>query len=268
MSGPAKRVPRFLTVKKAKYLTPNMIRVTFSGPELEGFPTGKEGANCKLVLPREGETREDFINQLLTNGAAKNVHPVRTYTVRSYRAETGEMDIDFVAHGDEGPATRWAQAAKQGSFLGFFGPGPVKVETFHADWYLVAADMSALPVAAATLEAMPEDAKGIAIFEVHSEADRQEFRIPPGIDVHWMTIDDPHKPSPRQEAFIRDLDWPEGTIQTCIAGEGTVIAGLRSYLLKERKLPRKDAYVSGYWKLGLIEDEHQQMKREEAAAEA
>jgi len=268
MSGPAKRAPRFLTVNEAKYLTPNMIRVTFSGRELEDFPAGREGANCKLVLPREGESRENFVNTIITEGIDKKVHPVRTYTVRSFRLDSRELDIDFVAHGDDGPATRWAQAAGPGSFLGFMGPGPVKVETFHSDWYLVAADMSALPVAAATLEAMPDDAKGVAIFEVLSSADRQEFRIPDGIDVHWVTIDDPHRHSPQQEAFIRGLDWPDGSVQTCIAGEGTVIAGLRTYLLTERKLPRKDAYISGYWKLGLIEDEHQQMKREESAAEA
>ena len=55
--------------------------------------------------------------------------------------------------------------------VGRAAPRGPKVEAFDADWYLVAADMSALPLAAATLEAMPRDARGVALLEVTSEAD-------------------------------------------------------------------------------------------------
>ncbi|MEM6480181.1 MAG: siderophore-interacting protein, partial [Pseudomonadota bacterium] len=143
-----------------------------------------------------------------------------------------------------------------------------KLTHFEADWYLVAADLSALPVAAASLEAMPEEAQGIAIFEVTSLEDKQDFRIPPGIDVHWIAHPNPHVPSPAQEAMIRALPWPNGRVQTCIAGESGVIKALRAFLSQEKKLPREDVYVSGYWKIGLVEDEHQQMKRAEAQAAA
>ena len=36
-------VLRVLVVKDAWYLTPNMIRVVFAGPELDGFPSGRDG---------------------------------------------------------------------------------------------------------------------------------------------------------------------------------------------------------------------------------
>ncbi|MEM6729677.1 MAG: siderophore-interacting protein, partial [Pseudomonadota bacterium] len=246
--------PRLLTVKDAYYLTPNMIRVVFAGPELEGFPEGCEGGNCKVMLPEPGEAKADFAKRLGGEGE----RPVRrTYTVRSYDAASGEMAIDFVAHGDNGPASRWAGQAKAGSFLGFAGPSGPKVTHFEADWYLVAADPSALPVAAATLEAMPEDAKGIAIFEITAEEDRQDFKMPAGIEAHWLVHADPHVPSPAQEAFVRGLDWPEGRVQTCIAGESGVIKSLREFLHNEKELPRADTYISGYWKIGLVEDEHQ-----------
>lgn len=251
--------PRLLSVKEAWRLTPNMVRVVFAGPELEGFPEGRDGGNCKLMLPEAGESREQFA-QRLSDGPA----PVRrTYTVRRYDAAAQELTIDFVAHGDEGPASRWASHAKQGDFLGFAGPSAPKVTHFEADWYLVAADLSALPVAAATLEAMPRDAKGVAIFEITSEEDRQELDMPDGIDVHWLLHPDPQLASTRQEQLIRSLEWPEGRIQTCIAGESGVIRTLRAFLHQEKDLPRKDTYVSGYWKIGLIEDEHQIAKRAE-----
>lgn len=250
--------PRLLTVKDAFYLTPNMIRVVFAGPELADFPTGREGGNCKLMIPEVDEPKDQF-DERLKNGPP----PVRrTYTVRKFDAQTGELSIDFVAHGDNGPASRWASHAKPGDFLGFAGPSTAKVAHFEADWYLVAADPSAIPVAAAALEAMPRDAKGVAVFEVTAAEDRQDIDIPEGIEVHWLIQPDPHTPSTAQEDLIRSLDWPEGRVQTCIAGESGVIRSLRRFLANEKQVPREDTYISGYWKIGLVEDEHQQAKRD------
>lgn len=251
--------PRILTVKKAYYLTPNMIRVTFAGPELEGFPTGCEGGNCKLMIPEPYETKELFVKRL-ENGERPTR---RTYTVRHYRKKLQELDIDFVAHGDNGPASRWAMNARAGSFIGFAGPSGPKVTHFEADWYLVAADPSAIPVAAATLEAMPRNAKGIALFEVTSLDDKQAIKAPEGIDIHWIEHKNPHTNSDAQEKFIRALDWPKGRVQTCIAGESHVIRTLRDVLQNEKQVAKKDLYISGYWKIGLVEDEHQAFKRAE-----
>jgi len=252
--------PRLLQVKDAWRLTPNMIRVTFVGPELEGFPEGRDGGNCKLMIPEPGETRDAFARRLKDGPT-----PVRrTYTVRYYDAAKGELAIDFVAHGDNGPASRWANHAAPGSFLGFSGPSTPKLTHFEADWYLVAADPSALPVAAAALKAMPRDAKGVAVFEITAIEDKQDIDAPAGIDMHWLVHPDPNKPSPAQEALIRSLDWPTGRVQTCIAGESSVIKSLRAFLHQEKQIPREDTYISGYWKIGMVEDEHQAMKRAEA----
>ena len=259
---PERRRPRLLTVSRAVRLTPNMIRVTFAGPELEGIPAGREGANCKLMLPALGQDREAFSAQL-TEGPRPTT---RTYTVRHFREDELELDIDFAMHEGEGPATAWARSAGPGSFCGFAGPSQTKVAHFLAYWYLVAGDMSALPVAAATLEAMPRNAKGVAIFEITSEADRQDIAAPEGVRMHWRLHPDPKVPSGAQESFVRALDWPEGRVQTCIAGESGVIKALRTFLHKEKALPRDDTYISGYWKIGLIEDEHQEIKRLEAAS--
>ncbi|MGB7206959.1 MAG: siderophore-interacting protein [Anderseniella sp.] len=253
--------PKLFTVKKAWRLTPNMIRVVFAGPELVGFPEGREGGNCKLMLPEPDETRKDF-QKRFTDGPRP---AQRTYTVRHFSKEAQELSIDFVAHGDNGPASRWASHAQPGDFLGFAGPSEPKITHFGADWYLVAADPSAIPVAAVTLESMPRDAKGVAIFEVTSIEDRQDISAPRGIDMHWIVQPDPHVASTAQEDFIRNLDWPDGGVQTCIAGESAVIKSLRGFLHNEKDLPREDVYISGYWKIGLVEDEHQKMKRAESA---
>lgn len=106
--------PRFLGVKKGWLLTPNMIRVTFSGPELGSFPEGREGGNCKLMLSDWQEDDTSFAKRLVDGPP-----PVRrTYTVRHYRADVRELDIDFVAHDGNAPASRWATHAKKATFLG------------------------------------------------------------------------------------------------------------------------------------------------------
>lgn len=252
-----RRIAAVLTVGRAARLTPNMIRVTFAGPELANILADCAGAHCKLMLPSPGQSRADFAEQL-ENGPAP---ARRTYTVRHVRGDPPEMDIDFVAHGDEGPASAWALRAEPGGFLGFSGPGTVKLADHYADWYLVAADMAALPVAAATLEAMPRDAKGVAIFEIASAADRQEIDAPPAVEQHWILQPDPHRRSSAQADFIRAMDWPAGTVQTCVAGESGVIKTLRDLLHNEKALPKQDTYISGYWKIGLVEDEHQAARR-------
>lgn len=257
----AKPAPRILTVKKTQYISPNMIRVTLTGPELHDFPEGHEGANCKILIPELGQTKDAFATQI--GGGQKPV--TRTYTIRHYRKELSEVDIDFVVHGDHGPACSWASNAKPGGFLGVRGPGsPAKVTYFEADFYILAADMSALPVVSATLETMPENAKGIAIFEILSEDDKQKLTAPEGIEQHWIVHSDPDNISSKQLDKLKQLDWPEGRIQTCIAGESNAIKDIRHFLLREKKLPNEDVYISGYWKIGLIEDQHQKIKRLEA----
>jgi NADPH-dependent ferric siderophore reductase len=260
--NPPKKSPYLLQVVDVWHLTPNMIRVTLAGDAIATMQSGCEGANCKVFLPEAGQSQAAFGAQLM-NGPRPTV---RTYTVRHMRVEDREMDIDFVDHGDAGPASAWARAAKIGSFCGFAGPGPVKVPEFYADRYLVVADMSALPVAAATLEAMPRDAQGDAFFEVTHIDDAQDMNAPDGVRLHWLVHPDPHAPSTQLIDAVHAWSWPTGTVQTCIAGESGVIKALRSYVTGEKGLAKQDCYISGYWKMGLIEDEHQQMKRAEAAA--
>ncbi len=259
-----KPAPRVLTVKTTRRVTTNMIRVTLVGAEIKSISSGCEGANCKLFLPVKNQAKAEFKQQLIEGPRPT----VRTYTVRHIRPDIGEMDIDFVDHGDNGPASSWARNAQEGWFCGFAGPGPVKLKSFEADWYLVAADLSALPVVAATLEAMPRDAIGHAFFEVLDASDRQEINAPEGIIQHWLVHPDPHKASSQLPDAIQQMPWPEGKIQTCIAGESSVIKTLRQFLHVDKGIDRSQTYLSGYWKLGLIEDEHQKMKRDEAVRAA
>jgi NADPH-dependent ferric siderophore reductase len=249
-----------LTVKRSEHLTPHMIRVTLTGSKIDTIDPNCHGANCKLFLPEPGQDVIDF-EKAWADGPRPTV---RTYTVRALRKDMREMDIVFVDHGDAGPASAWARRAEPGAFHGFRGPGPVKVKSFFADRYLVIADMSAIPVAAATLEAMPDDAVGTAIFDIASIEDKQNLIMPAGIEPVWLVNTDAVKTRAKILKLVQEMDFTNGQVQTCIAGESTMIKELRTYLMVDQQLPKDDCYISGYWKIGLIEDEHQQMKRAEA----
>lgn len=262
MAQPPKRAPRIMTVTAKSWITPNMIRVTCAADWIGTLQSGIEGAHFKLFLPQPNQSAEAFRAQL-ENGPRPDV---RTYTIRFIRVDAGEMDIDFVDHGDAGPASAWARRCGVGDIAGFAGPGPVKLTEFFADTYVLAADMSALPVAAATLEAMPRDAKGTAFFEITAPEDRQEIDAPEGVTVHWLIHPDPHQALTQCIEAVQAMPGFTGSVQTCIAGESSMIKAMREELVNRRGVPKADAYISGYWKIGLIEDEHQQVKRTEAAA--
>ncbi|WP_371156442.1 siderophore-interacting protein [Jannaschia sp. 2305UL9-9] len=254
-------MPELLTVTHRRHVTPNMIRVTLSGIDL---PPATAGAHCKVMLPEPGESRGAFATRLGGEGPA----PVRrTYTVRHARPETGEIDIDFVDHGDTGPASAFARRAAPGDPMGFAGPGAPKLVDFDAAFYLIAADMSALPVAAAALEALPRDACGLAFLEVTTEGDRQEIDAPDGVEIRWLIHPDPHVPSPAQENAIRAMVPPARPIRTMIAGETGTVRALRLLTRGEMGVDRRMSYASGYWRIGMAEDAHQQVKRAESEAD-
>jgi NADPH-dependent ferric siderophore reductase len=257
------RISAVLEVRAARRLTPNMIRVTLSARELAAIPSLIAGGHCKLMIPEPGQSRSAFEDRF--HDGPKPV--TRTYTIRHARPEACEIDVDFVAHGDDGPASAWAGRAQPGDFIGFAGPGLPKLTEFDADFYLIAADMAALPVAAAALEALPRNARGLAIFEVRAPEDRQKIDAPAGVLQHWLVHPDPHQPSRAQLDLVETMPWPGGRLRSLIAGETDVVRSLRLFLRQDKGVERTRVYASGYWRIGLAEDEHQKVKREIDAAD-
>lgn len=92
----AKPTPRMLEVLDAKYITPNMRRVTLGGNGLSDFPEDQESAYIKLLFPQPNDTRP----------------LMRTYTVSAQRDDA--IDVDFALHDAEGPASMWARNAQPG----------------------------------------------------------------------------------------------------------------------------------------------------------
>lgn len=244
--------PRMLRVLRTEQLSPQMRRIVLGGPALAGFPVGCAGAHIKMLLPRPGQ-REPILPTLGPDGPLwppRDVSPIsRTYTVSRYDAELGELSVDFVLHGDDGPASRWALRAQAGDPVGVAGPGGPRRFDPNAACHLLFGDPSALPVIAAVLAQLPAHARGHAFVEVPDCGEIRELRYPPGVVVHWL-VRGAVRPgsSTLLLGAARALAWPGATVSVTLAGESRQVIAVREHLLRARGLAPEALYAVPYWK--------------------
>ncbi|GAA2826675.1 NADPH-dependent ferric siderophore reductase [Leucobacter komagatae] len=200
----------FLTrVLRITQLSPHFTRITFGGDDLQHFGIDGLDQRIKLLLPRPDGTFPDLG---LFDGPSQEMlewyrkwrelpdderNPIRTYTIRAVRPELAEIDIDFVLHGTEGPASAWAQAAAPGDELIIVGPdsranepaGGIEWNPGTARRILLAGDETAAPAICAILESLPDDFTGEAFIEVPEAGDALTLSHPSGVTVTWLGRD-------------------------------------------------------------------------------
>ena len=186
-------------------LTPNFVRVTLSGDELERFSSVGLDQRIKIVLPLDhGFTpMPDGVVDWFTwwrDLPDELRNPIRTYTVRAFRPDARELDIDFVAHGDTGPASRWVGSAGIGSELQIVGPvvpespddlpdGAAEFALGVSNRVMIAGDETAAPAICAILEALDAQTVGHVFIEVPTAADALPVTAPSGVEVVWVPRD-------------------------------------------------------------------------------
>jgi NADPH-dependent ferric siderophore reductase len=262
--APRKAKPQtVLEVVRVTKLNDWMVRVTLGGEGFAAFqPNDSTDMYVKLlfVKPELGHTPPYDVAALREELAPEDRPVTRTYTIRSIDADAGTLDIDFVAHGDEGLAGPWAVNAKPGDQLVLLGPGGGYAPDATADWHLLVGDSSALPAISAALEAMPADAKGVAYVAVDHEEERQSLTVPEGIELVWHVEPGTAPDTERLARLVTSREWPEGRVQVFAHGERESIKALRR-VFKERAVPREQLSISGYWAYGRTEDTFQAEKR-------
>lgn len=261
-------------VVNAKRITPNMVRVTLGGDELARFtPTGYDQW-FRLFLPRAGQdmlrlpTRASGLWYAEYLATPKPRRPwVRNYTVRAARPDLNEIDVDFVLHSNpdddpaahdshgSGPGAGFAEAADRGMRVGVLDQGVTYNPRQAHDWTLLVADESGLPAVAGICESLPNDARGVAVVEVPTAGDRQEFRTPSGVELRWVVRSDadPHAvPGQAALAELRDLDLAGygADVYAFAMGESALATGARRHLVGERGVPKTQVDFVGYWRHG------------------
>ena len=273
-------VVRELVVSDVVDLSPVLRRVVFEGDDLRGVvmadgqkldPMRSAGFDDRLLIilpdPDTGET----VLPVQRHGRIESrpdgkVGVRRSYTVRSWDAESGLLSIDFVLHG-HGPAASWAANCDPGDRLHVLGPGISHAAPSNVDWHLIAGDETALPAIARWLEESPEDAVGDVFIEIDRPEHRLEIAKPAGVSVTWLCRDGkPASDSSLLADAIIALPWRDGTCYAWVAAETGVVRPIRRFLRTERGLPRTQVEVAGYWRQGAAEG--QEHHHAEAHAES
>ena len=247
-------------VARTARLSPHLLRVSFAGPDLTGFPDAGPDQRVKLLLPLPGQDRPclDGVRGARDILALPDgVRPVmRTYTVRRLRPGDGELDIDFVRHSPAGPASRWTSAAAPGDQVAIFGPAITYRPGPGTTWQLVAGDETALPAIGAITESLPPAMTARVLIEIADARDIQHFSKVADANVTWLVRGTaPAHDSRRLLDEVRLTPLPRQGAYAWLAGEASVVTGLRRHLVEERGLPADAVAFSGYWRHGRAEND-------------
>jgi NADPH-dependent ferric siderophore reductase len=242
-----------LTVVSTKRLTPHMLRVSFACRNLQKF-ADPSNIHVRLVLPPKDASRSKWLN-LSKDGLAifrdKNTEIIhRKYTIRSIDMVGGQLDIDFVLHGDSGPGSAWAERAEIGDVVGMIGPGGRSATT--ADWLLLAGDETALPAIGRILDDLPANVKGEVLVEVDAPQDQQPLNISNQFRLRWLHRNGvPAGTSGLIRQALDEVKWPQpdqGRQFVWIAGEAEEISIIRKHLRSHRKLTKEQLLAVAYWR--------------------
>ncbi|QCB28276.1 Vibriobactin utilization protein ViuB [Corynebacterium endometrii] len=258
--GPRKGfTAREAVVVTTRRLSPSMVRVTFRCEELQGVELAFTDHYIKLLFVPDGADYQwPFKPGEIRESKPREMWPItRTYTIRSFDQLTGLMDVDFVLHGDEGLAGAWAAKAREGDVIGFGGPGGAWKPQPHYDRFVLAGDESAAPAIAAAVEALPAEAPASIFIEVEDAAHR--FEMPR--EVTWIYREGATAGTELARA-VRNHGVPSGRTSWFVHGVAEMVKDVRRFLFAENGVDRKDASISGYWRLGMTESQWQSSKRE------
>ncbi|MGC0340519.1 siderophore-interacting protein [Streptomyces sp. SLBN-8D4] len=259
-----------LQVARTRRLGPSLVRVTFTGEDLQYFFSGGHDQSLSLFLPAAGRT-EPGVPVELGDGwwQAWREQPdevravMRSYTLRDLRRDPDEIDIDFVLHEPAGPASAWASRACVGDRVQLLGPAVADNRAIRfrppedTDLVLLWGDGTALPAVSAILEALPAGQRARVWLEVHDAGDIQDLATEADAEITWLVADETGaEGSPMTLGALRDTQLPPAERPyVWIAGESGCVKELRRHFVRERGIDRRRVTFVGYWRQGMTEEQ-------------
>lgn len=238
-----KKIRSVFHVKHKEYITPHFIRVIFNinDNQAEILAHVKSGSNNKIFIPTDESDTQEI---------------VRTYTNRKIDLEKRELSIDFVAHGDNGPASAWALKVQEGDFLGIGMKESTRPLVPEADSYLLVGDATALPVICAILEQLPEGVDAKVLMETFGKEDEILSCSAANVNIEWLHNPTPEKGS-RLAEMAKQFKFPENDQRkyVYVAAEYSTVKELRDYFKADPSLDARALHAVSYWKAGESEDQ-------------
>jgi NADPH-dependent ferric siderophore reductase len=252
---------RHLTVDRVTRLTPTLVRATLRGDELTGFASDGPADHVKVFFADAATgilTLPEFTPEGVRHPESGTIVS-RDYTPRAFRAGNNdypaELDIDFVVHGTDGPASAWALSARAGDQLVVAGPRGSRLVPAGIARAVLLADETALPALARWLEQLPPEVGITALVDAENSAVAaylpDELRL--RADIVWLFREN----GPGQLlAALRSLGPIADDTFVFGAGEASMLVPVRTYLRRELGLPAEQVALSGYWRRGVANLDH------------
>lgn len=233
---------RRLEVLRVVDITPRMRRITLGGEQLAGFASLGSDDHIKLLFAQNAAEQAALESPTFSVKGEGPQPAMRDYTPRRIDLGTGELDIDFVLHGD-GPASTWAEQAKPGQHLHIAGPRGSMIVPDIFDSYLLVGDETAIPAIARRLEELPTGRKVLAVIEIADEHEQQALDSAADVEVIWVVRG-------RDDLLgaVRELQVPQGSLYAWVATETKLSRQVRRVLLDEHKLNDEFVKAVGYWR--------------------
>ena len=248
------------TVVAAEWVAPQLRRLTVRAAGLAGWwePFGPDEF-VGLVMPQPGTALPDLSGvsgpnpRPVIGEMPEDVRPdVRWYTVRAFRPDVAEVDIEVVLHPegevDEGPGARWVRSAAPGDELAVQTGTTCYHPPTDARVQVVAGDETAYP----SMVGIIEGARGRDV-ELHVLLETTSGALPdlPAPERGSLTVVERGARRPGDallEALeAADLPTPD---YGWVSGEQDLAARARRYLVRERGLAKTSVYFCAYWILG------------------
>ncbi|NKE61796.1 siderophore-interacting protein [Lentzea sp. PSKA42] len=226
-----------------------MTRMTFTGDGLAEIGTWPD-QQLKLLFPKPGcSAHVSDSPDVGTWYQAYMAMPeserpwMRSFTVRSLA--DGVLTVDFVLHGDNGPASRWALRAQPGDVIGRFGPSRDYARPLGtADLLVFAGDETALPAIGSLLELLPSSQRFLTFVEVADPLEEQDV---PG--VRWV-----HRSAGEDLVSVVSAVEVPSSVWVWLGGEASAVRALRRHFVG-LGVPKKDIEFAGYWRRSLTQDD-------------
>ncbi|TDF81685.1 siderophore-interacting protein [Pseudomonas sp. H9] len=238
---------RRLDVLRVTELTPRMRRITLGGPQLQGFTSLGSDDHVKLLFACSPEEQTALENLDFSRDGVRPT--MREYTPRRIDLAAGELDIDFVLHGD-GPASTWAAQAEVGQVLNIAGPRSSMVVPDIFDSYVLIGDETAIPAIARRLEELPATRKVLAVIEIEDAKEQQPLKSLAELEVVWV-----QRHQQNLLEVVKGLTLPEGQLYAWVALEKALTRATKRLLIDEKGVKEDQIKAAAYWRLDPHDDE-------------
>lgn len=224
-----------------------------------------------------GESSTDSPSAVVDIASLRESYPrdqwpvMRTYTLRSWDDDAGTFDIDVLLHAGEngshhaGIASPWAQTVEPGVTIAFAGPGGAWSPSPEYQRFILIGDESAAPALLAAVEQLPSGSSAELFLEVEDASSHIEIPQPTSgaeVSIHIVERNGAVHGTELVRVVVDSGLAIGGRASWFIHGVAEMIRDIRKYLFVDHSVEKADVSVSGYWRLGMVEDEWQASKRE------